>query len=879
MPLFHAHPPLARRIQRVAFALSALIVATMVTGLLVITALEVPAAEERSHEASARVLADAIASDITFHLRGQRDLSQSSLVRSGLIDPAGRDAYLKPFLEGSLSSPDATPLILVDSAGRPVAGEWPPQLPAADWQRAAAAAAQRTAPHLEVIRPRDLPHLVMAFPVVSPASPPAVLGTLVGVIDLDREFHRRAAGLGQGLGVDLMLGDQVLESIVADGGPHAQDAVPATPLAPEVRRHFPVTVSMPLEPALSIGTLGLRVYGTTNPWLGPVTSRLALAAGLAVLLFALTWFLSGLMARRITARLNRLVDDCRAVVDGYSRQVPEDTREDEIGLLSRTLRQALTAYDDINARLEARVAERTAELSLSEERYRSAIEALDAIEEAFVIFDPQDRLVYANDRFRESYAGLPGGVVLGRRFQEMAEAWWRQHHPDGTPEDLKRWLDKRIMEHRHGHSTVHRIGQRWVRDIGRPTPSGYVVSLRVDITELIQARQQAEAANQAKGRFLATMSHELRTPMNGVLGMAQLLLMDGLTDEERLEYAQTIITSGEALLHLLNDILDFSKIESGNVELDLGPTTPFDVVHESAELFRAVAEKKGLRFTVAWNGPAGRRYVTDGSRLRQILLNLLNNAIKFTQAGHVRLEGREVSCEDERAVLEFTVTDTGIGISPEQAALLFKPFSQVDGSITRQFGGTGLGLSIVKGLAELLGGRTGVQSEPGKGSRFWLRIPARVVRQPVGHTEPGALPPARMENGPQLHGTVLVADDHPVNRKFVEILLAKMGLKVRVAEDGQQALDMLFSGGAVDVVLMDLQMPNIDGLEATRRIRAWEAEQGRSRLPIVAVTADAFDESRLRTREAGMDAFLSKPIVPQRLRETLERLLPGNDLL
>ena len=882
MPLFQAQPPLARRIQRIAFALSAFIVVTLVAGLLVVTELEVPATEERAHDAAARVLGESTAGDIRFHLRSLRELSQSRLVGTSLTDAAVRAAYLEPLLQGAQRSPDQLPLMLVDEQARPLSGGLPAALPASDWQAAAASALRERQPRLAVITPGGRPYLMAAYPVAmaDAAAPGAAAGVLLGAIDLDAPFQRGAAGLGQGLGVDLMLGEQVLRHLPAVTPGAAPGAAPGAMPPDGARRYFPVTVALPLEPAIDTGTgtgpLGIRLYGLDNPWIDPLVSRLGMAALLAVLLCALTWHLSGVLARRITARLNRLVDDCRAVVDGYSRQVTEDTREDEIGLLSRTLRQALMAYDDINTRLEARVAERTAELSLSEERFRNAI---DAIEEAFVIFDPQDRLVYANDRFRQSYAGLPGGVHPGRRFQDMAEAWWRHHHPDGSPEELKRWLDKRVMEHRHGHTTVHRIGQRWVRDIGRPTPGGYVVALRVDITELVQAREQAEAANQAKSRFLATMSHELRTPMNGVLGMAQLLLMDDLSEAERLEYAQTIITSGEALLHLLNDILDFSKIESGNVELDLGPTMPFDVVHESAELFRQVAEQKGLRFTSAWNGPVGRRYVTDATRLRQILLNLLNNAIKFTRAGHVRLEGREVSCEDERAVLEFTVTDTGIGISPEQAALLFKPFSQVDGSITRQFGGTGLGLSIVKGLAELLGGRTGVQSEPGKGSRFWLRIPARVVRQPVGLTEPGALPPARMDNGPPLHGTVLVADDHPVNRKFVEILLAKMGLQVRVAEDGQQALDMLFSGGGIDLVLMDLQMPNLDGLEATRRIRAWEAEQGRVRLPVVALTADAFDESRLRSREAGMDAFLSKPIVPQRLRETLERLLPTASLL
>ena len=250
---------------------------------------------------------------------------------------------------------------------------------------------------------------------------------------------------------------------------------------------------------------------------------------------------------------------------------------------------------------------------------------------------------------------------------------------------------------------------------------------RIAALQLLEAQQDADAANLAKSQFLATMSHEIRTPMNGILGMAQLLLMPESKEDVRQEYARTILNSGETLLSLLNDILDLSKVEAGKLELRPSAFDPTHLINETATLFHEPIEAKGLKIERAWTGPAEVRYSGDHLRLRQMLTNLISNAVKFTDHGFIRIEGSEVHRDADTALLEFSVTDTGIGIARDKLDRLFQPFSQVDGSITRQYGGSGLGLSIVNNLAHLMGGETGIDSEPGKGSRFWFRVTMTLI--------------------------------------------------------------------------------------------------------------------------------------------------------
>ena len=381
--------------------------------------------------------------------------------------------------------------------------------------------------------------------------------------------------------------------------------------------------------------------------------------------------------------------------------------------------------------------------------------------------------------------------------------------------------------------------------------------------ELAEARDRADAANVAKSQFLATMSHEIRTPMNGILGMAQLLAMPGISEEERQEYASTVLKSGKTLLALLNDILDLSKVESGRIELvdsEFGAQTCLTELHS---LFAQSAMRDGLRLSCQWNGPLEARYLGDIRRLRQMLSNYVSNALKFTEHGEVCVEGHESRRDGDKAELLFTVTDTGIGIPAEKLPLLFQPFSQIDGSTTRKYGGTGLGLSIVRSLARQMGGDASVISTEGEGSSFWLRIPVKVA--PASPSEAIEAPVSEVRaflaSDPTNTGIrVLVAEDNPVNARLIVTALGKQGFEVEVVEDGRQAVTVLERAETPDLILMDCEMPVMDGLTATGHIRRIEQERGLERHPVIAITANAFEEDRQRCLAAGMDDFIAKPV-------------------
>ncbi|WP_412480866.1 ATP-binding protein [Azonexus sp. IMCC34839] len=397
--------------------------------------------------------------------------------------------------------------------------------------------------------------------------------------------------------------------------------------------------------------------------------------------------------------------------------------------------------------------------------------------------------------------------------------------------------------------------------------------MRAMAERLEKALRGTEAANLAKSQFLATMSHEIRTPMNGILGMAQLLMLPGLVEAERQKYVQVIMNSGQTLLTLLNDILDLSKIEAGRVELEELPFQPEYLLHEQLALFGEEAAAKGVQLSAHWLGSPALRYRGDPARIGQMLTNLIGNGIKFTDRGSVRVEGRVVASEGDSVRLEFSVSDTGIGIPADKVSLLFQPFSQVDASTTRRFGGTGLGLSIVRNMAELMGGEAGVESREGEGSRFWFTVTVLADHSPLElppSAEPAKAADQTTKKNTQLR--ILVVDDEPLNMMVVSAMLKKMGHVVETAVNGEEAVQKVCEAALPDLVLMDCHMPVLDGYQATQRIRDHERLHGSPPVAIVALTADAFAENRERCLAVGMNDFLKKPVNVGELSGILKRI-------
>jgi PAS domain S-box-containing protein len=526
---------------------------------------------------------------------------------------------------------------------------------------------------------------------------------------------------------------------------------------------------------------------------------------------------------------------------------------------------------DISARKRAE-----SEMQRAEALLRGAI---DAVNEAFVLFDADDRLVFCNDKYREIYASAPDLIQAGNSFEHILRESVQRGLFTVAAEQLDDWLAERMAAHRQGITQVQRLADgRWLRLIERRMPDGHTVGFRIDITDLVNATEAAEAASQAKSRFLANTSHEIRTPMNAVLGMLRLLRNTDMTARQR-DCADKAERAARTLLALLNDILDFSKVEAGKLELDC---RPFEVTALMADLSVILSANLtdrpvALRFDIDPALPP--RLVGDDLRLQQVLLNLAGNAIKFTERGEVVLRLALVRADATSALVEFSVSDTGIGIAPEHQQHIFDGFAQAEASTTRRFGGTGLGLSICQRLVALMGGRISLDSAPGRGSRFAFSL-ALPLADAAGGEAPAlqhgqATGAAQMEPpGQRLAGLrVLVVEDNPINQEVARDLLQDEGAVVTLAGDGRQGVAAVIGADpGFDAVLMDVQMPVMDGHAAASHLRR---EPGLASLPIIAMTANAMPSDRAASLAAGMNDHIGKPFDLDELVAVLRRHVPA----
>ncbi|MBK7660945.1 MAG: response regulator [Betaproteobacteria bacterium] len=542
----------------------------------------------------------------------------------------------------------------------------------------------------------------------------------------------------------------------------------------------------------------------------------------------------------------------------------------------------LGLYDDITARKQV-------ELALARERLFTA-ETINALPGVFYVFDSSGRFLRWNQHFKEAtgYGDAELATMRGPDFfsgpdQERIVAAMEAVFREGATNV------EALFRDRHGRGVPYLFsGTRMVLD-----GEAYLLGVGIDITErqrteaelqlhrhhleelvatrtreLALAKEAAEAANIAKSAFLANMSHEIRTPLNAIAGMTHILRRSGLSPQQA-DKLDKIEAAGAHLLETINVVLDLSKIEAGKFAMEDAPVRVEALLGNIASMLGHKAREKGLRFRTE-TAPLPRGLHGDPTRLQQALLNYAANALKFTEAGDITLRVKAEAQTDETATLRFEVQDTGIGIAPEILPKLFGAFEQADNSTTRKYGGTGLGLAITRKIAEAMGGTAGATSIPGKGSTFWftavLRKSRDRVEAPTGADfEAAEHAIARRHAGRR----ILLTEDEPINREIALILLEQVGLRIDLAEDGREAVEKARSGDYA-VILMDMQMPVLDGLDATRQIRQLP---GHAATPILAMTANAYSENEDRCRDAGMDDFIAKPFTPEVLYEALLRWL------
>lgn len=608
--------------------------------------------------------------------------------------------------------------------------------------------------------------------------------------------------------------------------------------------------------------------------------RLILMSSLAaILLFSVVG--SALIAnRRLVQRpLGFLLHAIKVQRDTGERTSVGWTSKDEIG-------EVASAFDQMSARqqadamalrqardeLEERVEQRTQELATASTQLREAIESIPA---GFSLFDDKDQLLISNSAYRQMYPHASQILEPGAAFSTIVQTEAEQAPDDYFEKSPAIWADGRLERHqRLGDATLEQRGDgRWIQVNERRTDDGGIVATYTDITELQSAREAAESANEAKSTFLATMSHEIRTPMNGIIGMSHLLADTKLNSEQR-DYCETIGNSAESLLTIINDILDFTRVESGKLELEAHPFSLRDCVEDALDVVAVIAAKKGIDLAYVIEPGTPEHLVGDPTRIRQVLLNLVNNAVKFTEKGEVVISFKGTpSMQDGKPVshMSVAVRDTGIGIPKDRMDRLFQSFSQVDASTTRRFGGTGLGLAISQRLVSIMGGTIEVDSTEGVGTTFSFDI-TLPVSDVVEDTGIEALLPVVQNK------RMLIVDDNGTNRRILEDLCQKWGITYRSAALPREALGWIEAGEAFDIAVLDMNMPEFSGLELAVRIRK---SHGDTRLPIVLLSslgrlsADEYND----LDQAQFAEMLSKPIKPIQLLNTIAAVFEGRRVL
>lgn len=635
-------------------------------------------------------------------------------------------------------------------------------------------------------------------------------------------------------------------------------------------------------------TIGRLVVGMSDARLTALANeRLILVSVLASILLAAVIGAALVANRQTIGRpLALLLESINSAHESGKRRTVAWESADEIG-------RVVSAFNDMQVRqeayeqnlrashenLERRVEERTSDLALAEaeaQKARSQLaDAIESISEGFALFDKNDRLVVANRRYREIMLGEAGDdLPADISFADLVERSARKQGLLPGSDPWKEWTERQLIRHQRADEPfIHQAaGNQWQQISNRRTDEGGIVAVHSDITEikrisdeLKRSKEAAEAANEAKSAFLATMSHEIRTPLNGIIGMSVLLNGTKLDAEQR-DFSNTIATAADTLLTIINDILDFSKVEAGALELERLPMDVAETLEGSVELVATKAAEKGVELACRIDPDVPASLYGDPTRLKQILLNLLNNAVKFTERGEVVLTVSSVMpggsmSPGEQTMLQIAVRDTGIGIPADRMDRLFKSFSQVDASTTRRYGGTGLGLVITKRLIELMGGEIKVESEVGKGTTFSFRLPAEIAPSP----DP--------EERQKLLGAIkgkkfLIVDDNRTNRLILSEKLRSWEVSVEASASPLEALDRGAGLSDFDVLIVDFKMPQMNGFEFTRQVRGQLAAKTP---PMILFTSITPVEKSFRQEldDLNYNAVLTKPAKSAQLLQAL----------